>query len=484
MKEERNTSLDEVTRSLTDEPAEGWSAWARTTAGIVAMLLALQFVTGALLTFYYLPSTEGARTTVAYMEKVAGAGSWLRSLHHYGSQLVTLFLVLHLAQMFWRRVYERKPVAWIATVLLIAFVMANGATGYSLPWDARAFYSTRVAEGMASGLPLVGETARRWLLGGTEISPLTLVRFYALHVLVIPFLILLIATARLFIFREVFVEDEARRVWAKKQFARNSVAAGLVFIALALFSSRTRAPLGPPATELLPGYLPRPGAQFLWLFQLLKYLPGRITLALAATLLVIILLTLLALPFLKRRASTETAWRARKIIGRAIFATMLAAFFTLTALAYIGDMRDTRVREQLARQRADEQAFLNQPFEPLRMAVTEEQHESSAQGNSNSSGNANSPKTLSSSQPPASYVKNCSSCHGSRGQGFFPYPKLLGVAAKPNRTVEDLIALMNNPESYGLKPPMKSFAGKLSEAEEREIAEWIETLQKPAGGRR
>ncbi|OLE52011.1 MAG: hypothetical protein AUG51_20115 [Acidobacteria bacterium 13_1_20CM_3_53_8] len=325
----RSTAFDEVLRVLVDEPTEGFSAWARTTAGIVAMLLALQFVTGALLSFYYLPSTEGAHTTVAYIEKVASAGYWFRSLHHYGSQLLTLFLVLHLAQKFWRRAYARKPVAWIATVLLLAFVMASGATGYSLPWDASAFFSTRIGEGMASGLPLLGETARRWLLGGTEISPLTLVRLFALHVLVVPFIILLVVIARLFIFREISGE-EMRRAWVRNQFVRNATSASVVFFALALFATRIHAPLGPPATELLPGYLPRPGAQFLWLFQLLKYLPGRLALAAAAILLLIIFMTLIALPFLSLASLREITGRPRRLIGRAVFATMLALFFTQT----------------------------------------------------------------------------------------------------------------------------------------------------------
>lgn len=343
----RSTALDEISRSLLDEPAERLSAWLRTTAGIVAMLLALQFVTGALLSFYYLPSTAGAHTTIAYIEKVASAGYWFRSLHHFGSQLLTLFLVLHLAQMFWRRAYARKPVAWIAAVLLLAFVTGNGATGYSLPWDARAFFSTRIAEGMANGLPMIGGAARRWLLGGTEISPLTLVRFYALHLLVIPFIILLTVIARLFIFREISAGEE-RRAWAKQQFARNAIAASVVFFSLALFATRFHAPLGPPATELLPGYLPRPGAQFLWLFQLLKYLPGRIATAAAATLLLVIFVALIALPFLNKSTSREFMGRPLRRIGQTIFAAMLALFFTLTALAYIADFSNTRVREQSA----------------------------------------------------------------------------------------------------------------------------------------
>src|SRR5438105_3860339 len=192
----RRTTLGLVLENLSDEPTRGLSAWVRTTAGVVALLLALQLVTGALLSFYYVPSAESAHATVSYVEKVLPAGSWLRALHFYGSQLLPLALALHLLQMLWRGAYARKPVGWVACVLLLGLVMANGATGYSLPWDARAFFSTRVAENVAGGLPLVGAAARAWLVGGAEIYTLTLSRFFALHALVVPALLLAVVCAR------------------------------------------------------------------------------------------------------------------------------------------------------------------------------------------------------------------------------------------------------------------------------------------------
>ncbi|HYY58160.1 MAG TPA: DUF4405 domain-containing protein, partial [Pyrinomonadaceae bacterium] len=112
------TTLEDIERSLVDEPSGGLEAWARTTAGVVAMLVLVQAVTGVLLAFYYVPSAESAHTTVAYIEKVLPAGSWLRAVHHYGSQWLTLFLVLHLVQMFWREGYRRRPVAWMTSIVL------------------------------------------------------------------------------------------------------------------------------------------------------------------------------------------------------------------------------------------------------------------------------------------------------------------------------------------------------------------------------
>ncbi|HET9713213.1 MAG TPA: cytochrome b N-terminal domain-containing protein, partial [Pyrinomonadaceae bacterium] len=130
--------------------------WIETTGSLVAILLLVQFFTGVLLAFYYVPSVDHAHTTVSYIEKVVSSGSWIRSLHHYGSQWLTLFAFLHIVQLFLTETYLASKTQWIAAILVFALVMAAGGTGYSLPWDARAFFSTRVAEGLMAGLPFVG----------------------------------------------------------------------------------------------------------------------------------------------------------------------------------------------------------------------------------------------------------------------------------------------------------------------------------------
>lgn len=491
----RWTTLEDIERTLIDKPSNGFEAWARTTAGVVVMLLALQVITGLLLGFYYVPSTESAHTTVAYIEKVVPAGSWIRSLHHYGSQWLTLALVLHLAQMFWRATYRRRPVAWMASVLLLGLILSAGATGYSLPWDARAFFGTRVTEGIAGGLPLVGDSARAWLLGGSEITPITLARFFALHALIIPALMLLVLSARLFVFRErgLVSAAEERRLekWMHRQVLRNAIAAGVVFVALALYAWRFFAPLGPPADTAAPGYLPRPGAQFLWLFQMLKYLPGRAASVIAVALPSLILFGLAMLPFLNRPLRKVMA-RPRRNIGVVLFSLAFLLVISLTIIAYVDDSRNPLTLAQLRRQEAEETAFRNGPFTPLR-ARTSESVSIAPQANANSNNDGKTPDGLpspspqvkaspftpvnNSGAPPESYITNCSACHGTRGQGASIFPKLIGVASKPRRTVEDIINLLNDPLAYKIEPPMKSYADKLTEEEKREIAEWVATLK-------
>jgi len=479
----RRTTLGLVLENILDEPSRGLSAWLRTTAGVVALLLALQLVTGLLLVFYYVPSSDSAYTTVAYVEKVVPAGSWLRALHLYGSQMLPVALVIHLAQMLWRGAYARRPVGWVACVLLLALSLANGATGYSLPWDARAFFSTRVAESVVGGLPLVGATLRSWLVGGSEISTLTLSRFFALHALLVPFLLLAVACARLLIFREPdadFREPDAAHAetslapdatWTRDQLARNAVVAGIVFLALALYAYRYPAPLGPSAEAAPPGYLPRPGAQFIWLFQLLKLLPKTAGSVVAFFLPALLLAALAWLPFTRMTHARE---KSRRRLGQVVLSFTILLVAALTAVAYLQDSRDPRTRDQLAKQSQKEAEFRAAPFTPKRANDAATAAGADTAGlSSNSNAAANTP----SAEPPEAFTRNCAKCHGPHAEGRSIYPSLVGISLKPRRTVEDIVAILNDPRSYGLESRMPSFAKKLSEEDKRAVAEWVASLK-------
>ena len=447
----------------------GWRCWLTTTTGIVLMLLFIQFVTGLLLGFYYVPSVDHAHTTVSFIEKIVPGGSWIRALHHHGSQWLPLFLLLHVVQLYWRGVYRSRKVWWVGAVIMLALAMAAGATGYSLPWDARAFFSTRVAEGIVSGLPLVGRSARALILGGNELSTITLSRFFALHVFVTPFLIILVVVWLLFYSRtrrETLRTDEVTP--RGNHLARQAFAAVLAFVALAICAYRYPAPLGPAVALAGSEYLPRPGLQFLWLYQTLKYVPGALGSIVGIGLPGFFFLMLAVLPWLKvgplRRLSPEP----QRLIGGVILAGSILLVASMTLLSYAGDRRDPRAKQQLARQAEEEKKFRQEPFVPVLMSDTGVPAASSTPSRG--------------SQAPAAYMKFCANCHGENGegaqQGKLKFPPLLGVADKPRRTTDDIVGLLNDPESYGLEPPMRSFATKLTDVEKREIAEWVVKLKK------
>ena len=420
--------------------------WLQTTGGIVGILLLVQFVTGILMAFYYVPSVDHAHATVSYIEKVVSSGSWLRSLHHYGSQWLSVFAFIHVIRLFLDRTYTANRTQWIVAILLLGLVMAAGGTGFSLPWDARAFFSTRVAEGLMGGLPLFGRYARLWVLGGSDISTLTLSRFFALHVLLIPGLIVAAVVWR------VFGLNLARLFGS-----RHAIAGGLVFLALALWCSKYPAPLGPSVGEMTPEYLPRPGSQFLWLYQSLKYIPGGLGSITGVVLPGIVLTVLILLPWLKRS----------RLIGGTLLGAGLVVVLLMTTAAYLSDRRDQRTREQLSKQVAAEEAWRHEPFNPVRMTLTSA---------------SSAPAAAAAAGAPAMYIEFCANCHGQSGegarQGRLNFPPLLDVAAKPRRTVDDIVGLLKDPTAYGLQPPMKSFSTKLNEQQMREIAEWIVKLKR------
>jgi ubiquinol-cytochrome c reductase cytochrome b subunit len=418
--------------------------WLQTTTGIVAVLLLVQFLTGVLLAFYYVPSVDHAYTTVSYIEKVVSSGSWIRSLHHYGSQWLTVFVFVHVIRLFWSRGYATNRIQWIVAILLLGLVMAAGGTGYSLPWDARAFFSTRVAEGLMAGLPVAGSMARLWLLGGSNISPVTLSRFFALHVLVIPALIGLVVVWRLF-----------RSQLAEFVGPRDAVVGGLAFLVLALWALKHPAPLGPSVVDAGADYLPRPGAQFLWLYQSLKYIPGGLGSIVGVVLPGIVLAVLIALPWLKRQ----------RLIAGSLLGLGVVLVVLMTTVSYLSDRRDPKTAQQFARQTAAEEAWRREPFKPATITLA-----------------ATTSSTTATGGAPVMYMKFCVNCHGPHGegaqQGPLKFPPLLDVSAKPRRSVDDIVSLLKDPTAYGLQPPMRSFSTKLTEEQMREIAEWVVKLKR------
>ncbi|HEV8429862.1 MAG TPA: cytochrome b N-terminal domain-containing protein [Pyrinomonadaceae bacterium] len=426
-------------------PIEKAREWLEATGGIVAVLLLVQFVTGVLLAFYYVPSVDHAYTTVSYVEKVVSSGAWLRALHHYGSQWLAFFVFLHVIRLFLTRAYVSNKIQWVVAILLLGLAMAAGGTGYSLPWDARAFFSTRIAEGLMAGLPFVGQMARLWLLGGNDISTITLSRFFALHVFVIPACVIAVVAWRMF-----------RSNLAEIFGYCHAIAGGVVFLALAMWSLKYRAPLGPSLAAMPVNYVPRPGAQFLWLYQSLKYLPGGLGSLAGVALPGIVLTILVLLPWIKRQ----------RLIAGTILGLLVVLVAGTTAASYLSDRSDPQTSRQLSIQAAQEDVWRREPFKPAPITLA-----AATTSGEDPSGGA-----------PVMYRKFCANCHGPNGegarQGRLNFPPLLDVSAKPRRTVNDIVEILKDPPAYGLSPPMRSFTDKLTDEQMKEIGEWIVKLKR------
>lgn len=155
--------------------------------GTALFLFLVQGLTGTLLTLYYRSSPEAAYDSILYIMTEVNFGWLIRSIHHWSANLMIAIVFLHMLRTFWHAVYkEPREMTWLFGVALLLVTLGFGFTGYLLPWDQRAFWATTVGTDIAGSVPLVGDLLRQLLRDGTEVTALTLSRFFGAHVLVLP----------------------------------------------------------------------------------------------------------------------------------------------------------------------------------------------------------------------------------------------------------------------------------------------------------
>jgi len=162
---------------------------------VTAIAFASLVVTGALLMFWYAPTVERAYPDILSLQTAVPYGQLLRNLHRWGAHLMVLTAVLHLARVFYTGAYKPpREFNWVVGVGLLALTLAGSFTGYLLPWDQLAFWAVTVGTSLASHLPGIGADLQAYLLGGPEVGQAALLRFYALHVMVIPLALALLTS--------------------------------------------------------------------------------------------------------------------------------------------------------------------------------------------------------------------------------------------------------------------------------------------------
>jgi quinol-cytochrome oxidoreductase complex cytochrome b subunit len=174
------------------KPSMDWSYsfWLGTMSAALLLLLVLS---GAPLLFLYVPSVERAYASIKDIEYVVTFGSWIRSVHRFSAHLMVAVVFLHLVRVFLTGAYkngigqgQERQTNWVIGVGMLFLTLLLSFTGYLLPWDQLAFWAVTVGTNIASSIPLVGPAVRELLLGGRAIDQPTLIRFYVLHVLVLP----------------------------------------------------------------------------------------------------------------------------------------------------------------------------------------------------------------------------------------------------------------------------------------------------------
>lgn len=156
---------------------------------ISAILFGVLIWTGVLLMFYYVPSVERAYTTMKDIQFSVPFGQFTRNMHRWSAHAMVLAVALHMLRVFYTGAYKPpREFNWIIGVVLLLLTLGASFTGYLLPWDQLAFWAITVGTNIAGYAPVAGSALRELMLGGQEVGQNALIRFYTLHIALLPLL--------------------------------------------------------------------------------------------------------------------------------------------------------------------------------------------------------------------------------------------------------------------------------------------------------
>lgn len=178
-------------------------------AAAALVLFFIQCFTGVLLALNYAPDPGAAWASTREIATDLSAGWAVRSIHSWAAELMLLSATLHLIVMYFRRAFVRpREYQWVIGVMLLAVMLLFRFSGRMLPWDTDGYFATRRGLELLGSVPVFGSLAANWLQGGEHFGASTLSRFYTTHVLLLPWVTVLLAAANLYLMLRY---DTARR---------------------------------------------------------------------------------------------------------------------------------------------------------------------------------------------------------------------------------------------------------------------------------
>jgi ubiquinol-cytochrome c reductase cytochrome b subunit len=446
---DQRTGIDSILHETLDEPIPGGASWAYIFGSGLLFLFVSQVITGVFLALYYVPSADHAHTVVSYIVKVVSSGSFIRSIHAYGSSGIIILLLLHIGQTILYGSYKgRRELLWLSGCILMALMLGMAFTGYLLPWDEKAYFATAVGTNLIAEVPLIGPILQKLVRGGDQMGTLTISRFFVLHVFILPAMLIGFIASHVFFFRKAgaagpIKEDPVQPKLPTVPFYPRQVFMDAIFAIvligiLAVIAKTLPMSLGPAANPADTHFLPRPEWYYRPAFQWLKYLSGRWSFIGGILLPALLALIFAAAPFLDRRLERRP-WRRPISVGA--FFLFLIAYTSLGIASYHDDYRDSGMAAQMRQQDADANAFMQAPFVP-----------EAAAGSVSAALASADPRVLKGHA--LFQAQSCNSCHGEGGIGTAAAGPLTNVGRK--YTDPQLIALLHSPNSTMTNGGMQS----------------------------
>jgi ubiquinol-cytochrome c reductase cytochrome b subunit len=334
-------------------PASAGS-WFYVFGSATLLCFVIQVITGAILAFVYIPSTNEAWTSLQYLNHAQFWGWLIRAIHYWGSNFMVAIMTLHMIQVFLFGAYKYpRELTWVSGVFLLIFTLAMAFTGQVMRFDQDAYWGLTIGASITGRVPLIGAQLVHVLLAGPIIAGETLSRFFTLHVFIIPGLIIAIVSMHLRLVltkgineypkpgmpvHKATYDAEYADILRKEgvPFVPHAIGKDLIFAAIVIVGILgcalmfgPKGPLGPPNPTIVDTN-PRPDFYFLAIFAALALLPDWMEVMVLFAAPAVALLILLALPFIS--GTGEKSARRRPVAVLSVVFVLLV----IGVLAYMG----------------------------------------------------------------------------------------------------------------------------------------------------
>jgi ubiquinol-cytochrome c reductase cytochrome b subunit len=341
-------------RETTEHPVPRETAsWFYVFGSAALVVFVMQIITGMLLAVIYVPSAGEAWNSLQTLNHSIAFGWYIRALHGWGSNFMVAIVLIHMVQVFLFGAFKYpRELTWMVGVFLLLMALGMAFSGQVLRFDQDAFWGLGIGASICSRIPIVGPWMVHLLLGGPIIAGSTLSRFFALHVFVIPGMLIAFVGLHLLMVLKLGINEWpmpgriVRKATYIKEYHelthkdgipfvpgavwKDLFFGGCVLLTLAIVAAYfgPYGPSGRPDPTIIQT-APRPDYFFLWLYALLSLLPPKMETPALLIGPVIAILFLLLLPFIFGEG--EKSWRRRPI---AVLTILLVAvvFGTLTDL--------------------------------------------------------------------------------------------------------------------------------------------------------
>src|SRR6202158_1472353 len=329
---EARLQLATLIRNTMEHPVPRQTAsWAYVFGSAALTVFLLQLVTGILLALVYVPSAGEAWNSLQTLNQHITLGWFIRAMHGWGSNFMVAIVLIHMVQVVLFGAYKfARELTWIVGVFLLLMTLGMAFSGQVLRFDQDAYWGLGIGASIASRVPIAGPIIVKLMLGGPIIAGATLSRFFALHVFVIPGMLIGFVCLHLLMVLKLGINEwpmpgrlvkkatytaEYHELTKKDgaPFVPYAVWKDLFFAACILLAVAGCAlwfgpfgPTGRPDPTIIQT-VPKPDYFFLWLYALLSLLPPSMETPALLIGPVVVILGLLLLPFLSGEG--EKSWR-------------------------------------------------------------------------------------------------------------------------------------------------------------------------------